>query len=194
MIFITGGVRSGKSSYAERRAISLHKTRGGILHYIATGRVYDAEMAKRVAHHELVRQQSGAAWQVHERTNQIDELFLNFHKDDVVLLDCVTTLVSNELFGSSDTSEEKWGDALFRNSIKTKLKQLFSIIAKSPWTAIIVSNELFNDLPTADEGTERYKQIVGDIHQHIVSLANEAILVEGGIPCWKKGEKPCLES
>lgn len=188
MIFITGGVRSGKSSYAEKRAVALWRKQLGTLHYIATGRVYDEEMATRVAHHERNRKQSGIKWNVHEKTNDIDDLFPHFHRDDVVLLDCVTTLVSNELFVFSKKREEKWKDEQFVFYVKTKLETLFSMIAKAPWKTIVVSNELFFDVHTNDRDTELYKWLLGNVHSYIVQLAEEAIVVECGIPCWKKGE------
>lgn len=193
MIFVTGGVRSGKSSYAEKRAIALQQARGTALHYIATSRTYDEEMKQRVKHHQLVREQSGANWQVYEQTTKIDELFVQFKKGDVVLLDCITTLVSNELFVFSETDEPKWQNHHFQEQIAKNIKALMTSLAAHPWDVILVSNEVFNDLGTGDSDTECYKRLLGEVHQHIVSLAEEAILVECGIACWKKGEKPCLE-
>ncbi|NEU31060.1 cobinamide kinase [bacterium LRH843] len=192
--FITGGVRSGKSAYAEERAISLHQTRArSSLFYVATSRVYDHEMAGRVERHRLTREQSGAFWRVIEQPRNIDELFHLFKKGDVLLLDCVTILLSNEFFIFSEAKVEMWHDDAFQKEIEQKLKNLVTKFAKAPFDVIIVSNEVSYDLQTGDVGTEYYKRLLGRVHQHIVLLSKEAILVECGIPCWKKGAKECTE-
>lgn len=188
MIFITGGVRSGKSRYAEKRAIALHRNNGGRLHYVATSRVYDAEMAERVYNHEKHRQKSGVDWIVHEKQTDVERLFPLFHKDDVVLIDCVTTLVSNELF-VIENGVELWRERAFFEAVRAKLETLFFAIAHAPWEAIVVSNELLFEATSNDVDTERYKWLLATIHAHIVRHAKEAIVVECGIPRWWKGGK-----
>lgn len=187
IVFVTGGVRSGKSDFAERRAISLFKENGSNLHYIATNQVYDKEMQERVNRHQQTREKSGANWIVWEQPRNIDELFSHFKKDDVLLLDCVTTLVSNELFSGWETNSEKWKNVVFQFEIEQNLKCLFSQLAAAPWHVVIVSNEVSYDGFASDEGTKVYKRLLGRLHRHIVLLAKEAIMVECGIPCWKKG-------
>ena len=49
IILVTGGVRSGKSSFAERRAARCAAESGTAVAYIATAQIYDAEMQLRVA-------------------------------------------------------------------------------------------------------------------------------------------------
>ncbi len=144
-------------------------------------------MQERVKRHQQTREKSGANWIVWEQALNIDELFTHFLKDDVLLLDCVTTLVSNELFSGWETHSEKWKKIAFQAEIEQKLKQLFSQLAAAPWHVVIVSNEVSYDGLACDEGTKVYKRLLGRLHQHIVSLAEEAIIVECGIPCWKKG-------
>lgn len=187
IIFVTGGVRSGKSDYAEKRALSLHQGRESQLHYLATNHVYDREMAERIIHHQHQRANSGANWIVWEQPNSLNKLFLHFKKDDVILVDCVTTLVSNELFTGWETAQKKWQNLDFQKETEQKLMDLFTKLAASSCDIVIVSNEVSYDIPTQDAGTELYKRLLGRVHQYIVSLAKEAILVECGIPCWKKG-------
>lgn len=189
MIFVTGGVRSGKSSYAERRAIALQKESGTHLHYVATSRTYDREMENRVQRHKLERERSGAPWIVHEQKTAINELFPLFKKGDVVLVDCITTLVSNEFFRFSKSNEPLWQEENFQKRVEQKLGNMLNELKRVPCEPVLVSNEVFSDIATDDKDTEEYKRLLGRIHQHIVSLSDEAIQIEYGIPCWKKGEK-----
>ena len=55
LILVTGGARSGKSTYAERLAAQLAEPRGGRVTYIATSQAYDEEMAQRVSAHQSSR-------------------------------------------------------------------------------------------------------------------------------------------
>ena len=88
IILITGGQRSGKSSYAEKLALSLSPTPV----YIATSRIWDEEFRQRVIKHQERR---GPEW-----TNIEEEKELSRHqvKDNVVLIDCVTLWCTNFFF------------------------------------------------------------------------------------------------
>lgn len=189
--FITGGVRSGKSRYAEQRAIELARRKAdGRLHYFATSAVYDGEMEQRVKKHQQQRQASGQNWQVWEQERNVHTLLDQVDKQDVVLLDCVTTLVSNELFYGWEQGEERWRDSDYQRKIVAKLTAFFNRLA-ADYQAMIVSNEVTSDLPAADEGTFVYQRILGQLHCGLVALADEAIELEWGLACWKKGGKAC---
>ena len=58
-IFVTGGARSGKSTFAERLAAQLAEPLGGRVTDLATSETNDLEMAARVAAHRAAR---AAAW------------------------------------------------------------------------------------------------------------------------------------
>ena len=55
LILVTGGARSGKSTYAERLAAQLAEPHGGRVTYIATSQAYDEEMEQRVSAHQSSR-------------------------------------------------------------------------------------------------------------------------------------------
>jgi len=104
IILITGGQRSGKSSYAEKLALSLCENPI----YMATSRVWDEEFALRVKRHKEGR---GLCW-----TNIEEEKDLSKHdvSGRVVLIDCVTLWgtnffydLSKELESSSDLNTKK---------------------------------------------------------------------------------------
>ena len=88
IILITGGARSGKSSYAERLALSLSPNPV----YLATSRIWDEEFRQRVLRHQANR---GPEW-----TNIEEEKELSRHSLEgrVVLIDCVTLWCTNYFF------------------------------------------------------------------------------------------------
>ena len=117
VIFITGGVRSGKSQFAENIAMERWQSLGiGQLHYIAAMQPSDSEMEKRISRHQEDRRQSGYHWMTWEQPVSIGKMASNFKCDDIVLLDCLTTWLNNELF----FVEGKWQDEAFQAALLNK--------------------------------------------------------------------------
>ncbi|MBB5323464.1 adenosylcobinamide kinase/adenosylcobinamide-phosphate guanylyltransferase [Anoxybacillus tepidamans] len=180
IVFISGGVRSGKSKMAERCVAALASCRG-IVHYIATAKVTDEEMKERVARHQRERSMQPIRWVTWEQPLHVHELLPHF-QNDVVLLDCLTNWLANELF-----HEEGWEK---EERCRQKAKRILTTIAQlesSSNALVIVSNELFSGGVPQDIGTYHFMKMLGWLHQHIVHLASHAILVQHGIPIVKKG-------
>ena len=79
IIFITGGVRSGKSQFAEKIAMERWQSSGsGQLHYIAAMQPSDSEMEKRISRHQEDRRQSGCQWKTWEQPISIGEIGFPF--------------------------------------------------------------------------------------------------------------------
>lgn len=182
LIFITGGVRSGKSTFAEQLAIQMAMDTGGTLHYIATGVPSDSEMRKRIEKHQRERAESPIKWKTWEQSQHIDVLGAEFHHSDILLLDCLTTLLNNELFSSEDTGDEFQDNVM--NRILTGVEQL----RKNASVLILVSNEVLHDCIRDSELVLDYSRLIGKMHQQIVRKADQAYLIESGIPVLMKGE------
>lgn len=184
LIFITGGVRSGKSTFAEQLATKeASRLHGGQLHYIACGQPVDGEMAARIHRHQCERQNNLIPWRTWECATHIQQLANQFTKNDIVLLDCLTTLLSNELFEMKDN----WQHIKIQNKLKNRL--LFDIgkLANHAGMIIIVSNELLNEPIMSGTFTAMYAKLLGQLHQAIVQVADQAFVVEMGIPILMKG-------
>jgi len=96
MILVTGGARSGKSRHAE----ALIGDSSQVL-YIATSQILDDEMAARIEHH---RQGRPAHWRTVERWQHLDELIhADINPHEAVLLECVTTMVTNLIMAAIKT-------------------------------------------------------------------------------------------
>ncbi|MFZ7943467.1 bifunctional adenosylcobinamide kinase/adenosylcobinamide-phosphate guanylyltransferase [Neobacillus sp. 19] len=162
-IFITGGVRSGKSSHAECLAIDMARKTGGQPTYIATGVPSDPEMQHRVAMHQRSRDSGVFRWKTIEKPIQIGALANSISDKDIVLLDCVTTLLNNELF----SSEQTWNESYLKTIKQDILTGIMSIKSRAG-AMIVVSNEVLNELPIASELVFSYSRLLGKIHQDLV--------------------------
>ncbi|MFJ5623643.1 bifunctional adenosylcobinamide kinase/adenosylcobinamide-phosphate guanylyltransferase [Peribacillus loiseleuriae] len=183
--FITGGVRSGKSTFAEKTAHELARTNSGtLLYYLACGRAQDEEMQKRIELHRQSRQNSVIPWQFGEFPRNIDNSIPFYNKQTIVLLDCLTTWLDNELFSIDSELSEQHLQNVFEKmmgSIETVRMHCFSLI--------VVSNEVLYDPLPSSEIVQAYQKTIGRLHQELVARSNQAYLVESGIPLMMKGSK-----
>jgi adenosylcobinamide kinase/adenosylcobinamide-phosphate guanylyltransferase len=162
VIVITGGQRSGKSSYAQKLALSLSSNPV----YLATSRVWDEEHRTRIVRHQADR---GPEW-----TNLEEEKFLSKHNlaGRVVLVDCVTLWATNFFF------DNKADVALSLSQLKTEFEKLTSQDA----TFIFVTNEIGLGGISADELQRKFTDLQGWFNQHIAGIAGKVILMTSGIP------------
>ena len=177
LIFISGGVRSGKSAYAESLA---RKAPGERKLYIASGVARDPEMAERIARHREDRANDG--WWTLEQPHQFSAVLPLIQANDVVLWDCVTTWLANELYGNFGQEElcadqpgcmdQKWHE----------LQKAIAAIQTKAACFIIVSNEVLDEPLVAPE----YQQWLGNIHQWLTRHAAQAIEMENGIAIQRK--------
>ncbi|MDR7235632.1 bifunctional adenosylcobinamide kinase/adenosylcobinamide-phosphate guanylyltransferase [Neobacillus drentensis] len=181
-IFITGGVRSGKSSFAERKAVEIASKTGGRLNYLATGVASDPEMKERIEKHQHDRLSGAYPWKTYECSEQIGKMADEFNAKDIVLLDCVTTLLNNESFSYAQKWEER-----FLENVKDKIITGISFIKNCAGTLIVVSNEVLNEPLLSNEMVFTYGRLLGQIHQDLVKEADQVFLVEAGIPIVMKG-------
>ncbi len=184
LIFITGGVRSGKSSFAERLAVETAAGTGGDLHYIATGVSFDEEMKIRIRRHREDRQKSGIRWRTWEQPENIGALASFFTKKDIILLDCITTLVNNELFFMGGRLDEPLVEGIYGRVVSG-----VEAIREKGRLLIAVSNEVLFEPYSDDELLFVYRKLLGKIHQKMVRIADEAYLVEAGVPLLMKGNR-----
>ena len=181
LTFISGGVRSGKSSYAENLAIARRKNERPI-HYVATSPANDNEMKQRILHHQQRRNEQGIMYVTHEKEVRIEELFSHFEAGDVILIDCLTTLANNELFFDYALGTERFRAKEFRKKLFLRMVETFQTLQQMDVEAIVVSNELFYDPLSFDEATLIYLHWLGIMHQEIVKMSDEAYIVESSLP------------
>ena len=176
LTFISGGVRSGKSAYAEKLLVD--HTQGRLV-YIASGSATDPEMATRIDTHR--RDRSEFKWITIEQSVNLEEILPFIHRGDLILWDCVTTWLANELYQG-----EQMGTA----SIGEKESRLYETIDELLTIAshlVIVSNEVFDEQPSDFEEVRFYSETLGRIHRNLVAKSNTAIEMDYGIATfWKR--------
>lgn len=187
LIFITGGVRSGKSSFAEKVTSDLVSPFSNA-YYVATSLPKDKEMNMRIHKHQKDRETQRVDWLTIEKPRNLHELVGMFNSRDVVLLDCLTNLLNNELFVGWECGVMKWSDTAYREQLYKKISLAIHELLKTDIKLIIVSNEVFNDnFSEHEEGTYYFAELLGKLHRTIVQQADMAYLVENGIPIVMKG-------
>ena len=179
LILITGGVRSGKSSFAEALAQEL----GSKVAYIATGQALDEEMAERIAKHRRARPQY---WQTYEEPIQVEDVVREIgSRAEVIILDCLNFLVANLM---SDYEEGESKEPLV-SKIRDKIDALVAEALKSPASVIVVSNEVGSSLVPANPAGRFFQEQLGQANQAIALHAGLVYLMVAGIPLLIKGAR-----
>lgn len=175
VVLVTGGSRSGKSTYAE----NIYSNRDDIL-YIATAIVTDDEMRERISRHIESRNQN---WKTYEGFKDLDIAIRDFHGYGV-LLDCVTIMITNLLFEKErdydNFSKEDMDEVL--GDIKEELNKLISEAKKRNLNLVMVTNEVGYGIVPEYKISRIYRDIAGFVNQHIASLSDEVYLVACGLP------------
>jgi adenosylcobinamide kinase/adenosylcobinamide-phosphate guanylyltransferase len=163
-ILVLGGARSGKSSWAEELA-----GRGRPVTYVATSPVTDAEMAERIARHRADRP---PLW------TTIEEEFAPMSRltgaEEVVLLDCVSLLVTNHLLRSEVGAEE---------SVRLALSRLL----QHPGRLILVSNEVGMGVVPPYPLGRLFRDVLGRTNQFLAAACDRVYVCWAGIPVEVKG-------
>lgn len=174
--FITGGARSGKSTYAEKIA----KESGKSIAYVATSIAFDEGMKNRIKKHQ---EQRPKEWATIEKWRDFHEVVgtVEYKDAQILLVDCITVMINNLMFYSGldfDTCEVEEVDEL-EKEILVEVEKLLDIANGKE--LIIVSNELGMGLVPAYKMGSYYRDIVGRINQLVASKATNVFLVVSGI-------------
>ncbi|MBM7581615.1 adenosylcobinamide kinase/adenosylcobinamide-phosphate guanylyltransferase [Caldicoprobacter guelmensis] len=158
MILITGGIKSGKSSFALSLAKKFNKKA-----FVATGEPFDEEMRLRIARHKLER---GSEFDTFEEPIKIYDVIQQIKDNyDVILVDCMTTWLGNIFHYNKDPEQEME-------------KLLASVSGKE----IIVTNEVGFGLIPVDKTARLYTEKLGQLNLKLAHRAQEVFLVVSGIP------------
>lgn len=166
IIFVTGGVRSGKSRFAQDMALKLNPNPV----YLATAKIWDDDFQERVNRHQAER---GPEWVNYEAYQNLHLLPL---QTQTVVIDCVTLWLTS-FFVDTDNNLEK-SLAAFRQEINnlTRLKATF----------IIISNELGMGLHADTEVGRKFTDLQGWANQYVAARADEVIFMVSGLPLYLK--------
>ena len=162
LIFVTGGARSGKSRFAEQRALALGPAGRT---YLATAQTLDEEMRARVERHRAERD---AGWTVVEEPLHAAR-GVRGATTPLILLDCLSLWISNLLLAAYPEPE-----------ILAAVDDLLD--AGQGKTLMVVSNEVGSGVVPAYALGRAYRDLLGQANQQIAARADEAYLTVAGLP------------
>ncbi len=172
LIFVTGGRRSGKSSYA----LDLGESLGGKKLFIATAQALDKEMEERIARHKAER---GNGWETMEVPVNISDAVKTASRYDVVLIDCLTLWLSNLMH--EDNPKE--------NDIIEKIDDLVTTGTKAKPVIILVSNEIGLGIIPDNPLARKFSDLAGVMNQKVAAAADMVVMTLSGIPTTIKSNK-----
>ncbi len=185
IVFITGGARSGKSSFAMAEASKIDGRKA----YIATAEALDEEMKERIEKH---KKQRGNKWDTYEEPLNISALVKKIEKDyNVIVIDCLTLWLSNLLIRAQNTEHrtqtiEKEIEKLI-NTLNLFKKSSGCDLDSGFCTLFIVSNEVGMGIVPGNEMARRFRDWAGMLNQRVAEIADEVYIVVSGIPVKIKG-------
>jgi adenosylcobinamide kinase/adenosylcobinamide-phosphate guanylyltransferase len=163
-MLVLGGVRSGKSRYADELA----RARARAVTVIATGEARDAEMAARIEAH---RNHRDARWRVIEEPVRLAAaLQAAACADGLVIVDCLTLWLSN-LLEASDTQ-----------AATRETRALLAALPALAGDCILISNEVGLGIIPASALARRFGDEAGALHQRIAALCDRVVLMVAGLP------------
>lgn len=183
LILVTGGARSGKSTFAEVR-VKEHNSKTA---YIATAIAFDDGMKNRIAKHV---KQRPSHWTTFEKPTAVHEIVSEIAKEhEVVLLDCMTVLLSNYILEKAHLIDAMKSDEINKMEIEIQdaVNQLIDEIKKVSTTFYIVTNEVGSGIVPENKMARIFRDIAGRANQQLARQADEVHFVVSGIPMRIKG-------
>lgn len=167
---VLGGVRSGKSRFAQTLA-----ARSSSVAFIATAQPFDEEMRLKIDRHQMERPKE---WRTIEEPLELDRVLTEeASKHRMLVVDCLTLYAANLL-------EAERGNLA---AIEERLQRLYAALRSVPCSVALVSNEVGSGIvPPYPEG-RRYRDLLGEINQGVASIVDSVLLMVAGLPLALKG-------
>lgn len=167
---VLGGVRSGKSRYAQQLAQQSRR-----VVFVATGNGSDEEMRRKIERHREERPENWTT--VEEPLELAGVIEREQHSCDVILIDCLTLFASNllETVGEDQVALEQ------------KIKALCQALKAVACSVVVVSNEVGSGVVPAYPLGRRYRDLLGEINQSVARIADDVVLMIAGLPLALKG-------
>ncbi len=165
-----GGVRSGKSRYAQQLA-----ERSSRVVFLATAKSSDDEMRRKIERH---REERPADWLTVEEPLELVRMLAQHELEcDVIVVDCLTIFAANLLESEGDD----------RDAIERRVEALCTALESARCSVVLVSNEVGSGVVPAYPLGRRYRDLLGEINQSVARVADDVVLMVAGLPLALKG-------
>ena len=172
VIFVTGGAKSGKSSFVLNEA----EKHEGQKAFIATAEALDEEMVNRIEKH---KGQRGEDWNTYEEPLRISEVIKKIEgRYGAIVVDCLTLWLSNLMHADLDITQEieNLVEVLRNSGLRTPNSGLF-----------LVSNEVGTGIVPDNKLAREFRDLAGTMNQRVAGVSDEVFMVVAGIPVKVKG-------
>jgi adenosylcobinamide kinase/adenosylcobinamide-phosphate guanylyltransferase len=167
---VLGGVRSGKSRYAQQLAESANDVT-----FVATAeRRDDEEMRVKIERHRADRPGN---WTTVEEPLHLAAAVAAAGRSGAVLVDCLTLFTANLLEAYADSE----------SALQAEIDGLCEALSAAATTVILVSNEVGSGVVPAYVSGRRFRDLVGEINQRVAAVADTVVLMVAGLPLVLKG-------
>jgi adenosylcobinamide kinase/adenosylcobinamide-phosphate guanylyltransferase len=171
VLLVLGGVRSGKSRYAQDYA-----SRFARVAFIATATRSDAEMRRRIAAHRRERPRD---WKTVEAPRHLDRVIRREGgAANLLLVDCLTTYCGG-LLSVRGVSQAQ----------RDHLASVVDAIRSTPASIVLVSNEVGSGVVPAFKSGRLYRDLLGELNQQVARVATDVVLLVAGLPLVLKGRR-----
>lgn len=175
IVLVTGASGSGKSAFGEQLCMGLCGNEKKA--YLATMYPFGEETLDKINRHKQMR--NGKGFETIECYYGLKGIATNV--GNTVLLECMSNLLANELYMEQGAKEKAFEEIM----------QGILLLSKSCENLIIISNEVFHDLMSADIEMKHYIQLLGRLNQEIANQADVVCEVVYSIPVFSKGRLDC---
>ncbi|WGS65774.1 bifunctional adenosylcobinamide kinase/adenosylcobinamide-phosphate guanylyltransferase [Marinitoga aeolica] len=182
IVLVTGGARSGKSTFAQEYISKI----GNKIVYIATAIPFDDGMKYRIKKHRDSRPKE---WKTIEMYKSFEKLESNidFLNSDSILFECMTLMVSNLLLEENIENADYETIENIEKKIFFEVKKIIEIMKKYNKNLIIVTNEVGMGIVPSYKLGNIFRDIAGRINQYLAKEADEVYITIAGIPLKLKG-------
>lgn len=174
---VLGGVRSGKSRFAQELATTLG---GDDVLFVATAESRDDEMTRRIDHH---RRSRSAEWQTLEHPLGPGAAIAEVSNlPSVVLVDCLTLLVSNVMCHCEPTDDGVSQDpGILEARVLSEVDALIDVAAKQNTHLLIVSGEVGSGIVPDHAMGRMFRDLLGLANQRIAASATATYWMLAGL-------------
>ncbi len=167
---VLGGVRSGKSRYAQQLA---EQSRDVV--FVATAKVTDDEMRAKIDRH---REDRPKDWVTVEEPLELPKVLAQHELDsEVIVMDCLTIFAANLMEAEGENDD----------AIEARVEALCGALRRVQCAVVVVSNEVGSGVHPVSPLGRRYRDLLGEINQRVARIADDVILMVAGLPLALKG-------
>jgi adenosylcobinamide kinase/adenosylcobinamide-phosphate guanylyltransferase len=162
---LLGGARSGKSRYAQQLASRCERVA-----FVATATAGDYDMRQRIVRHQAERPSS---WTTFEAPLELEAtLQAEANRYQAVIVDCLTLWTSNLLQHYN----------FDRNAVLRRADCLCAALQTAATKVFLVSNEVGDSIVPEYESGRVFRDVLGELNQHVARAADRVLLMVAGYP------------